>query len=413
MCDEAAALSAALSGAHQPCSADASESVEEHAYTDETAPCPPQRAGAFLPCAGPLDARREIHHFGYASCATFDATWHTLTESGAGSGHAAPIQSSKIFSTHHVDAMQLFSCRSLECNIPISSAVPRVSLSGLRHVWTAIGALSAAEFARAATGRPDSPTIAVSAAALALLCPALVTLAASANECTRADVAAPFGRLFQSVFACVPSAFDPLSCASVDLSAHLAPLYHLQLLEYDVRVLFFHFCALSAYGFIPFVHSILLCCRYFPANPTAWQPTHVQTWLGFIHPCFYERASRFVRDWGGAELLRWVRGGDHDDDMLPIVGLPAILSIVVAHATALSDLQVLIDATQIRDPDMDARLLPLASASASSERAVESVSVRFGLGAAQHEDLCDARDLIADVHESMVGLWRQQILARL
>lgn len=237
MCDEAAALSAALSGADQPRGADASESVEEHAYTDETEPCPPQREGAFLPCAGPLDARREIHHFGFASCATFDATWHTLTDADAGSGHAAPIESSRIFSMHHVDAMQLFPCRSLECDLPISSAVPRISLSGLRHVWTAIGALSAAEFMRAAARRPESPAIAFSSAALALLCPALVTLAASANECGRTHLTAPFDRMFRSVFACVPTAFDPLSCASVDLSAHLAPLYHLQLLEYDARIL--------------------------------------------------------------------------------------------------------------------------------------------------------------------------------
>lgn len=161
------------------------------------------------------------------------------------------------------------------------------------------------------------------------------------------------------------------------------------------------------------LHLIILP-RYFPVNPAAWLPTHVHIWLGFIHPCFYERASRFARDWGGGELLRWVRGGDHDDDMLPIVGLPAILSIVVAHAAALSDLQLLLDATQGHDLDSAARLLSLASASASTERSVEPVSARFGLvGAAQHEDLCDARDLIADVHESMVGLWQQQILARL
>ncbi len=114
-----------------------------------------------------------------------------------------------------------------------------------------------------------------------------------------------------------------------------------------------------------------------------------------------------MHNWSGIELMRWLRDGNHDDDMFPIVGLPAILSIIVAHATALSDLQLLLDAA---GPEVAARLLaPNESACESAE----SVSARFGLGAAQHEDLCDARDLIADVHESMVRLWRQQILARL
>jgi hypothetical protein len=151
---------------------------------------------------------------------------------------------------------------------------------------------------------------------------------------------------------------------------------------------------------------IFLLRRYFSVSPAAWQNTHVKIWLGFVHPGFYERASRFVRDWGGAELLQWLRDdGNHDDDMLPIVGLPAIVSLIVAHATALSNLQLLLDAT---GPEVAARLLaPNACASA------ESVSARFGLGEAQHQDLCDAADLIADVHESMIGLWRQQILARL